>query len=123
MSPIGLWAIALFAPLFSGIADPILHHIPLLLGPALPMDFSAASTPANSAGTAVFAGELGSLATSESIDSIRMQTDFGSWRNTIGPVAEDWLGGVGTVYGEGVPKCGVGAGGTGAVVDDADDGG
>jgi hypothetical protein len=38
----------------------------LLLGPGLPMDLSATRTPAYSAGTAVFAAESGSLATSES---------------------------------------------------------
>jgi hypothetical protein len=49
---------------------PTLATVLLLLGPALPMNSSAASTPANSAGTAVFAVKLGSLATSESIVSL-----------------------------------------------------
>jgi hypothetical protein len=41
--------------------------VDLLLSPALPMNLSAASTPANSAEIDVSATELGSLAASESI--------------------------------------------------------
>ena len=45
----------------------------ILLSPAQPMNRSAGSGAANSAGTAVFAVESGSLATSESIDASRLR--------------------------------------------------